>query len=66
MLLVLKAHRELDNQCRAEAVAAGLEDLRVADVAYPLITKRMLGQWVCEWGGGGGARPISTPNVITF
>ena len=45
MALVLKAHRELDNQCRAQAEAAGMEvdNLTVADVAYPLVTKRLTG-----------------------
>ena len=41
MLLVLKAHKELDNQCRSQAEFAGLEveNLSVADIAYPLVTK---------------------------
>ena len=40
MILVLKAHQELDNQCRTQAEAAGMDisNLTVADVAYPLIT----------------------------
>ena len=39
------AHRELDIQCRNQAKAAGLEveDLTVADIAYPLVTKRLTG-----------------------
>ena len=43
MILVLKAHQELDNQCRTQAEAAGMDisNLTVADVAYPLITKRV-------------------------
>lgn len=47
MLLVLKAHKELDNQCRAQAESAGLEvdNLSVADVAYPLVTKKLIGQY---------------------
>ena len=45
MLLVLQAHRELDRQCRLQAEAAGLavDNLTVADVAYPLVTKRLVG-----------------------
>ena len=45
MVLVLKAHRELDSQCRTQAEAAGLEvdNLTVADVTYPLVTKRLMG-----------------------
>ena len=45
MVLVMKAHRELDTQCHRQAEAAGLEvkDLTVADIAYPLITKRLTG-----------------------
>ena len=41
MILVLKAHREIDSQCHSQAEAAGLEvdNLMVADIAYPLITK---------------------------
>ena len=37
MILVLKAHREIDAQCRSQAEAAGLEvdNLTVADIAYP-------------------------------
>ena len=44
MLLVLKAHMALDAQCRAQAEAAGMrvDDLTVADIAYPLITKRVV------------------------
>ena len=44
MILVLNAHRELDRQCRLQAEAAGLsiDNLTVADVAYPLVTKRVL------------------------
>ncbi len=44
MMLVLQGHRELDNQCRIQAEAAGMKisDLSVADVAYPLITKRVI------------------------
>jgi hypothetical protein len=45
MTLVLQAHRELDAQCRVQAEAAGMEadNLKVADIAYPLVTKRMMG-----------------------
>ena len=45
MELVLKAHLELDRQCRAQAEAAcfQVDNLTVADVAYPLITKRVMG-----------------------
>lgn len=45
MVLVLKAHQELDSQCRTQAEAAGLEvdNLTVADVTYPLVTKRLMG-----------------------
>ena len=45
MVLVLKAHRELDRQCRTQAEAAGMEvdNLTVADIAYPLVTKRLMG-----------------------
>ena len=48
MLLVLKAHTELDNQCRSQARSAGLEveNLSVADIAYPLITKKVIGQYL--------------------
>lgn len=44
MVLVLNAHRELDRQCRSQAVSAGLEvdKLTVANVAYPLITSRVI------------------------
>ena len=43
MILVLQAHRELDRQCRAQAEAAGMEvdNMTVADVAYPLVSKRV-------------------------
>jgi hypothetical protein len=43
MLQVLQVHRELDNQCRLQAASAGMEveDLTVADVAYPLITRKL-------------------------
>ncbi len=43
-MLVLQGHRELDNQYRIQAEAAGMQvsDLSVADVAYPLITKRVI------------------------
>jgi hypothetical protein len=43
MILVLKAHREVDTQCRTQAEAAGMrvDDLTVADVAYPLVTRRV-------------------------
>ena len=46
MLLVLKAHKELDNQCRSQAESAGLEveNMSMADIAYPLVTKRVIGQ----------------------
>ena len=45
MVLVLKAHRELDYQCCSQAEAAGMEvdNLTVADVAYPLVTRRLMG-----------------------
>ena len=44
MVLVLKVHRELDSQCRAQAEASGMEveNLTVADIAYPLVTKRLV------------------------
>ena len=44
MILVLKAHREIDAQCRSQAEAAGLEvdNLTVADIAYPLVKKRVI------------------------
>lgn len=44
MVLVLKAHRELDHQCHSQAKAAGMEvdNLTVADVAYPLVTRRLI------------------------
>ena len=40
-ILVLKAHREIDAKCRMQAEAAGMkvDDLTVADVAYPLVTR---------------------------
>ena len=43
MVLVLKAHRELDFQCRTQAEAAGMEvdNLTVADLAYPFATRRL-------------------------
>ena len=41
MLLVLKAHKELDNQ--AESAGLEVENLAVADIAYPLVTKRVIG-----------------------
>ena len=43
MVLVLKAHRELDHQCRIQAEEAGMEvdNLTVTYVAYPLVTKRV-------------------------
>ena len=43
MILVVKAHRETDVQCRKQAEAAGMEvdNLTVADIAYPLITRRV-------------------------
>ncbi len=45
MLLVIKAHCELDLQCRTQALGArmNLDNLTVADVAYPLITKKLTG-----------------------
>ena len=45
MVLVLKAHRELDSQCRSQAEAVGMEvhNLTVAYVVYPLVTKRLMG-----------------------
>ena len=44
MTMVLNAHRELDRQCRSQSEAAGMnvENLTVADVAYPLVTKRVI------------------------
>ena len=44
MILVLKAHRKIDAQCRSQAEAAGMEvdNLTVADIAYPLVTKRVV------------------------
>ena len=44
MVMVLNAHRELDRQCRMQAEAAGMEveNLTVADVAYPLVTNRVM------------------------
>lgn len=44
MVLVLKAHQELDRQCHSQAQAAGLEvdNLTVTDVAYPLVTRRLI------------------------
>lgn len=45
MTLVLNAHRELDRQCLIQAEAAGMEvdNLTAADVAYPLVIKRLAG-----------------------
>ncbi len=44
MMIVLNAHRELDCQSRNQAKAAGLnvDDVTVADIAYPLISKRVM------------------------
>ena len=44
MILVMKAHRELDFQCRSQAEASGMEvdNLIVTDIAYPLITRRVM------------------------
>ena len=44
MVLVLKAHRELDYQYHHQAEAAGIEvdSLTVADIAYPLVTRRLM------------------------
>ena len=43
MMLVLNAHREIDHQCHAQAEAGMNTDaLTVADVAYPLVTKRVM------------------------
>ena len=44
MMLVLNAHRKIDNQCRiqAEAVGLSINTITVADIAYPLITKRVI------------------------
>ena len=44
-LYVLNAHREIDHQCHIQAEAAGMnvENLTVADVAYPLVTSRVMG-----------------------
>ena len=46
MLLVLKSHKELDNLRLSEAESTGLEveKLSVADIAYPPVTKRVIGQ----------------------
>ena len=43
MTLVLKGHRELDKQCWRQTKEAGLQldNLMVADIAYPLITSRV-------------------------
>ena len=51
MILVLKAHREIDSQCRSQAEAAGLEgdNLTVADIAYPLITNFVLSYLVMTY-----------------
>ena len=45
MTLVLNAHRELGCQCLIQAEVAGMEvnNLTVADVAYPFVTKRLVG-----------------------
>ena len=42
---MLKAHQEVDVQCRTQAQAAGIkvDNISVADVAYPLITRRLIG-----------------------
>ena len=44
MVLVVKAHQELDHQCHSQAEAAGMEvdNLTVADVASPLVTARVI------------------------
>ena len=44
MTLVLKAHQEIDRQCRSQAEAAGMavDNITVADVAYPLVTKKLI------------------------
>jgi len=44
MTILVNAHRELDRQCCVQAEAAGLkiENLTVADIAYPLISKRVV------------------------
>ena len=41
MVLVVKAHQELDHQCHSQAEAAGMEvdNLTVADVASPLLQR---------------------------
>ena len=40
----MKAHIEVDRQCHTQAEEAGLdvENITVADIAYPLVTKRVL------------------------
>ena len=50
MLLVLKAHKEFDDQCCTQAESAGLKvkNLSVADIAYPLVTKRVIGQCLIQ------------------
>lgn len=44
MRIVLNAHRELDNQCRLQAEAAGMkiDNVSVADIAYPLVNRRVI------------------------
>ena len=44
MRLVVRAHRELDANARMQAAASGMEvdNLTVADIAYPLITRNLL------------------------
>ncbi len=44
MEVVLKAHRKLDSHCRTQVEAAGMkvDNISVADVAYPLITSRLM------------------------
>jgi len=45
MILVLKAHREPDLQCRTQAEETDMEvdNLTVANIAYTLVTKRLMG-----------------------
>jgi hypothetical protein len=54
MLLVLKAHREIQCLCLAESVGMEVKNLTVANVARPLITKRFIGQCFIYTCGGIG------------
>jgi hypothetical protein len=70
MTLVLNAHREIDVQCRAQAEAAGMcvENLTVADIGYPLITRRVMSvfqqQLVHVHNGCISDDPIQLPYVL--